>query len=117
MELRMIVYAAGALLGMVIIYTGVRLLHGGGSGRPTTGGMGASANSGASQPDEPPSFTTSGAMFIAVGLLMIVLAGKMFTDLRHEQLTSVSPLSYLNLDMPPPPPDDTRPQADSHEGH
>jgi hypothetical protein len=103
MELRLIVYAAGALLGMVIIYAGVRLLAGSGPGESR--GNGTEAHAGGA-----PSFLASGAVFIAVGVLMIVLAAKMFMELRHEELTAVSPLSYLNLDMPPPPPDDARPQ-------
>jgi hypothetical protein len=102
MVLRLIVYAAGALLGMVILYAGVRLLAGG--IRDRTGGAGTPP-----QATGPPSFPTSGAVFVAAGALMIALAIKMTADLQHEIMTAVSPLSYLNLDAPPAPPEDNKP--------
>ncbi len=86
MELQLIVAAAAIFIGLAIAVAGVRLLGTGDYGRPSRARRRSDA------------FPTSGAVFVVVGALMLVLAARMIAEVQHERLMKVSPTSILYRD-------------------
>jgi hypothetical protein len=91
-ELRILVAAAGILAGLAILLAGVRVL---GLGDPRS-----SALRRLHRRAGPQSSVVSGAAFIIVGVLLIVLSVQAIAQARHEMRTMVKPTATLRLDTP-----------------
>jgi len=100
-ELRLIVYASGVILGLAIIYAGLRLLARSRSGRREKLRQ--------SRPAGPPTFAASGTVFLVTGVLMIAVALWMIGGWEHEVMTAVKPTSFMKLDAPVVPAEEPKP--------
>ena len=101
MELGLIVYAAGILLGAVMVWIGLRLLAD--ASRRSAPGAAAAA------PRAPDGFAVSGAALSAAGALIILLSIQSIVHRQHEIARAVRPTSFMDLDAPPIPVDDIKP--------
>ncbi len=86
MGLQLIVAAAAIFMGLAILVAGVRLLGTGDYGRTSRAGR------------RSETFMTSGAFFVVVGALMLMLAARMIGEVQHERLMRVSATSILYRD-------------------
>jgi hypothetical protein len=108
MDLRLILCAAGILLGAAITWSGLRLVAPP-ARRPATHGAKTS---------RAQSFTVSGAGFMIFGIALIAISVQTIIERQHEIDRAVRPTSFMNLDAPPIPIEDIKPPSpESPFGH
>ena len=91
MELRLLVAAAGILVGLAIQLAGVRLLGVGDSRASVRRSLRSSGDRQA---------FVSGALLMVSGVLLVILGGWAIGQAHHEMMTMVKPNSTLRLDIP-----------------